>query len=62
MHLGQKDQIYKKDDASPITIRHMRRENSPAVLEYVAGELPELKRIVVSGASAGGVAARFYAA
>ena len=62
VHLGGKDTVYQKDDGSEFTIRHRGRANSQAVLDYVGKNFPALNRVFVSGGSAGGVAAPFYAA
>ena len=61
-HLGSRDTVYQKKDGSSITIRHRGRANSQAVMDYVTAEFPGLKQVFVSGASAGGIAAPFYAA
>ena len=62
VHLGARDTSYQKKDGSNITIRHRGRANSEAVLDYVSANYPELERVIVAGASAGGIAAPFYAA
>lgn len=62
VHLGDKDTVYQKADGTEFTIRHRGRVNSQAALDYVGKNFPELERVFVSGGSAGGVAAPFYAA
>jgi len=62
VHLGASDTLYQKQDGSDLTIRHRGRANSQAVLDYIADTYPSLRKVFVTGGSAGGIAAPFYAA
>ncbi|MDX2419040.1 MAG: pectin acetylesterase-family hydrolase [Xanthomonadales bacterium] len=62
VHLGNRDTVYQKADGSEFTIRHRGRTNAQSALDHVRKQFPDPEKVFVSGGSAGGIAAPFYAA
>jgi len=65
VHLGNRDQdyVFQENDgiSRSFTIRHRGQVNVGSSLEWIYGNMPDLREIFVSGLSGGGIAVPFYA-
>lgn len=61
VHLGQKDVSYTRPDGSTLTIRHRGHINAHAALDWMKAHVAAPSQVLVTGSSAGSIAAPVYA-